>query len=65
MTGNNKPIKQSVMLLTHCQMGDIIGEINNDTSLENIPHTDLSNEIRNHSLTTLTTWLEGQREGND
>lgn len=65
LTGNNKPIKQSVMLLTHCQMGDIIGEINNDTSLENIPHTDLSNEIRNHSLTTLTTWLEGQREGND
>ena len=65
MTGNNKPIKQSVMLLTHCQMGDIIGEINNYISLENIPHTELSNEIRNHSLTTLTTWLEGQREGND
>ncbi len=64
LTGNNKPIKQSVMLLTHCQMGDIIGEINDSSPLSGVSHSDLSNEIRNHSLTTLTDWLEGQREGN-
>ena len=65
LTGNNKPIRQSVMLLTHCQMGDIIGEIDKSSPLKEVDHTRLSDEIRNHSLTTLTDWLSSQREGND
>ena len=65
LTGNNKPIRQSVMLLTHCQMGEIIEEINKEVPLKDMNSSDLSNEIRNHSLTTLTDWLSSQKEGND
>jgi hypothetical protein len=65
LTGSNKPIRQSVMLLTHCQMGEIIEEINKETPLKDMNSSDLSNEIRNHSLTTLTDWLSSQKEGND
>ena len=65
LTGNNKPIRQSVMLLTHCQMGDIIGEIDKSSPLKEVDHSMLSNEIRNHSLSTLTDWLSSQREDND
>ena len=65
LTGSNKPIRQSVMLLTHCQMGEIIDEINKETPLKDMNSSDLSNEIRNHSLTTLTDWLSSQKEDND
>jgi hypothetical protein len=65
LTGSNKPIRQSVMLLTHCQMGEIIEEINKETPLKDMNSSDLSNEIRNHSLTTLTDWLSSQKEDND
>lgn len=65
LTGNNKPIRQSVMLLTHCQMGEIIEEINKETPLKDVNSSTLSDEIRNHSLTTLTDWLSSQKEGND
>jgi hypothetical protein len=64
LTGSNKPIRQSVMLLTHCQMGEIIDEINKETPLKDMNSSDLSNEIRNHSLSTLTEWLSSQKEGN-
>ena len=65
LTGSNKPIRQSVMLLTHCQMGEIIEEINKEVPLKDMNSSDLSNEIRNHSLTTLNDWLSSQKEGND
>ena len=65
LTGNNKPIRQSVMLLTHCQMGEIIEEINKETPLKDVNSSTLSDEIRNHSLTTLTDWLSSQKEDND
>jgi len=53
------------MLLTHCQMGDIIDDINETTPLTEKDHDGLSKEIREHSLSTLTSWLEGQIEDND
>ena len=65
LTGNNKPIRQSVMLLTHCQMSDIIAEIDKSSPLKAVDHTRLADEIRTHSLTTLTDWLSSQKEGND
>ena len=65
LTGSNKPIRQSVMLLTHCQMGEIIDETNKETPLKDMNSSDLSNEIRNHSLSTLTDWLSSQKEDND
>ena len=65
LTGNNKPIRQSVLLMTHCQMGGIIDSINEESPLSEKDHEGLSKEIREHSLNTLTTWLEGQKEDND
>ena len=62
LTGNNKPIRQSVMLLTHCQMGDIINHINEKSPLNEGDHDNLSREIREHSLSILTSYLEGQKE---
>ena len=58
LTGNNKPVKQSVMLLTHCQMSDIIGDIDKESPLKESDHNALSMEIRNHSLKVLHDWLE-------
>lgn len=58
LTGNNKPVKQSVMLLTHCQMSDIIGDIDKESPLKESDHNALSMEIRNHSLQVLHDWLE-------
>ena len=62
LTGNNKPIRQSVLLMTHCQMGGIIDSINNETPLTEEDHEGLSKEIREHSYNVLTSYLEGQRE---
>ena len=63
LTGNNKPVKQSVMLLTHCQMSDIIGDIDKESPLKESDHNALSMEIRNHSLQVLHDWL-GENEVN-
>jgi hypothetical protein len=65
LTGNKKPIRQSVLLMTHCQMGGIIDSINEESPLNEGDHENLSNEIRNHSLSILTSYLEGQKEDND
>ena len=64
LTGSNKPIRQSVMLLTHCQMGGIIDNINKKSPLGEGDHDNLSKEIREHSLSILTSYLEGQTEDN-
>ena len=42
-----------------------IEEINKEVPLKDMNSSDLSNEIRNHSLTTLNDWLSSQKEGND
>ncbi len=64
LTGSNKPIRQNVMLLTHCQMGGIIDNINKKSPLGEGDHDNLSKEIREHSLSILTSYLEGQTEDN-
>jgi isopentenyl phosphate kinase len=58
LTGTNKPVRQSVMLLTHCQMSDIIGEIDKESPLNESDHSSLSMEIRNHSLQVLHDWFD-------
>ena len=63
LTGNNKPIRQSVMLLTHCQMGEIINSINETTPLTDEDHDGLSKEIREHSREVLTNFLSSNGEG--
>jgi hypothetical protein len=52
------------MLLTHCQMGGIIDNINKKSPLGEGDHDNLSKEIREHSLSILTSYLEGQTEDN-
>jgi len=62
LTGSNKPIRQSVLLMTHCQMGEIIDSINETTPLTEEDHDGLSKEIREHSREVLTSYLSGNEE---
>ena len=51
--------------MTHCQMGEIIDSINEVSPLTEKDHEGLSKEIREHSYSVLTSYLSGQKEGND
>ena len=62
LTGSNKPLRQSVLLMTHCQMGEIIDSINETTPLTEEDHDGLSKEIREHSREVLTSYLSGNEE---
>ena len=62
LTGSNKPLRQSVLLMTHCQMGEIIDSINETTPLTEEDHDGLSKEIREHSREVLTNYLSGNEE---
>ena len=62
LTGNNKPIRQSALLMTHCQMGEIIDSINETTPLSDEDHDGLSKEIREHSREVLTNYLSSNKE---
>jgi hypothetical protein len=62
LTGNNKPIRQSALLMTHCQMGEIIDSINETTPLTDKDHDSLSKEIREHSREVLTNYLSSNKE---
>jgi hypothetical protein len=48
--GQRKPISQRVLLLTACEMGDIIEKINIDSPLSSEDLTGITMEIREHSL---------------
>ena len=45
-------------------MGGIIDNINKKSPLKEGDHDNLSKEIREHSLSILTSYLEGQTEDN-
>ena len=62
LTGSNKPLRQSVLLMTHCQMGEIIDSINETTPLTEEDHDGLSKEIREHSREVLTSYLSSNEE---
>ena len=62
VTGSNKPIRQSVLLMTHCQMGNIIDSINDRKPLTDKDHDKLSMEIREHSKGILTSYLSSTEE---
>lgn len=62
LTGSKKPIRQSVLLMTHCQMGEIIDSINETTPLTEKDHDGLSKEIREHSRDVLTSFLSSNEE---
>ena len=48
--GQRKPMNQRVLLLTECEMGDIIEKINIDSPLSSEDLTRMNMEIREHSL---------------
>jgi len=48
--GQRKPLNQRVLLLTECEMGDIIEKINIDSPLSSEDLTSITMEIREHSL---------------
>jgi hypothetical protein len=48
--GQRKPMNQRVLLLTECEMGDIIEKINIDSPLSSEDLTRMTMEIREHSL---------------
>ena len=50
LPGQRKPISQRVLLLTACEMGDIIEKINIDSPLSSEDLTGITMEIREHSL---------------
>jgi hypothetical protein len=50
LPGQRKPISQKVLLLTACEMGDIIEKINIDSPLSSEDLTGITMEIREHSL---------------
>ena len=57
LTGKNKPIRQTPMILTHSDMGDIIEKIHKDNALSSEDFHSLSMDIREHSLKRLNEFL--------
>lgn len=57
MMGTNKPIRQDIFLLTHCDMGDIIGSLNNEYPFTPEDHNDVQREIRFDSLTKVKNFV--------
>ena len=55
--GQRKPISQRVLLLTECNMGDIIEKINIDSPLSSEDLTRMTMEIREHSLQCVEDYI--------
>lgn len=57
LPGQRKPISQRVLLLTACEMGDIIEKINIDSPLSSEDLTGITMEIREHSLQCVEDYI--------
>ena len=55
--GQRKPLNQRVLLLTSCEMGDIIEKINMDSPLKSEDLTGITMEIREHSLQCVEDYI--------
>lgn len=55
--GQRKPMNQKVLLLTECEMGDIIEKINIDSPLSSEDLTRMNMEIREHSLQCVEDYI--------
>jgi hypothetical protein len=55
--GQRKPMNQRVLLLTECEMGDIIEKINIDSPLSSEDLTRMTMEIREHSLQCVEEYI--------
>ena len=57
LMGKSKPIRQTPMLLTHCDMGDIIEKLHMEHTLSSEDFHSLSMDIREHSLKKLNEFF--------
>jgi hypothetical protein len=57
---SGKRIKQEVLLLIKVEMGDVIEKIHMDSPLTSDDLTDMSMNIRNHSLNKVTEFINGR-----
>lgn len=57
LPGQRKPISQKILLLTACEMGDIIEKINIDSPLSSEDLTRMTMEIREHSLQCVEEYI--------
>jgi hypothetical protein len=55
-----KRIKQDVLQLIKCDMWKVITVINEETPLNEGDYRDLNMEIRNHSLSKVTDFINGR-----
>ena len=55
--GQRKPMNQRVLLLTECEMGDIIEKINIDSPLSSEDLTRMTMERREHSLQCVEDYI--------
>jgi hypothetical protein len=57
MKGISKPIIQNFLIMTGCDMGDVIEYIHKESPLSSEDHNDLQMYIREHSLAILNSHL--------
>jgi phospholipid N-methyltransferase len=55
-----KRIKQEVLQLIKCDMSEVITELNEKSPLNEGDYQDLNMEIRNHSLSYVTEFINGR-----
>jgi len=55
--GTNKPIKQTILILTHSDMGEVIDYWNTKVKLNDDNYNEVSSSIRNHSRQKVEEYL--------
>jgi hypothetical protein len=58
--GINKPIKQTILILTHSDMGEVIDYWNSKEKLNDENYDEVSTSIRNHSRQKVEEYLQSQ-----
>jgi hypothetical protein len=58
--GTNKPIRQTIIILTHSDMGEVIDYWNGKVKLNEENYNEVSTSIRNHSRQMVDEYLQGQ-----
>ena len=60
--GTNKPIKQTILILTHSDMGEVLDYWNSKVKLNEGNYNEVSSSIRNHSRQMVEEYLQGPRQ---
>lgn len=60
--GTNKPIRQTILILTHSDMGEVIDYWNTKEKLSDENYNEVSTSIRNHSRLMVEEYLQGQHQ---